>query len=193
MATIGRKKTPGVPYIKREKGYPYYYVTYAPGKRKTLHRLNWEAAYGPIPKGRLLSFKDGNTLNCELSNLECVTRKDIADRNRRPETCYESIKRFFKTPQGREVARKRGEKLSKQWKDGTFDVEGRNKTLRERIDAGLIKPGMGTPADTHIAYWLAPKDPELRALILTHAPELIDIKRHQLNLRKAIKDHENAA
>ena len=39
-----------------------------------LHRHNWERENGPIPIGMLLSFRDGNPLNCKLDNLELVTR-----------------------------------------------------------------------------------------------------------------------
>lgn len=38
------------------------------------HRLVWEQANGPIPEDCNVIFKDGNKLNCELSNLMLVTR-----------------------------------------------------------------------------------------------------------------------
>lgn len=41
-----------------------------------LHRLNWIAAHGPIPKGLVLRFKDGNPRNAVVENLELVTRAD---------------------------------------------------------------------------------------------------------------------
>jgi hypothetical protein len=47
-----------------------------------LHRYVWEQANGPIPKGYLIVFKDGNTLNCELANLELMSMADNASRNR---------------------------------------------------------------------------------------------------------------
>jgi hypothetical protein len=33
------------------------------------------------PKGMALIFKDGNKLNCEIENLELVSRKDLMLRN----------------------------------------------------------------------------------------------------------------
>lgn len=38
-----------------------------------LHRYIWEKANGAIPKGSHIHHKDGDTLNNDLSNLECLT------------------------------------------------------------------------------------------------------------------------
>lgn len=38
----------------------------------------WELSRGPIPKGMKVHFKDGNTLNCSLSNLELLTKSELA-------------------------------------------------------------------------------------------------------------------
>ncbi|MEN6630020.1 MAG: HNH endonuclease signature motif containing protein [Sulfuricella sp.] len=45
------------------------------------HIVVWEAANGPLPKGHAICFKDGNRLNCELANLECVSRAALMARN----------------------------------------------------------------------------------------------------------------
>lgn len=36
----------------------------------------WERANGPIPEGSCITFKDGNTLNCELDNLMLTTKSE---------------------------------------------------------------------------------------------------------------------
>jgi hypothetical protein len=41
-----------------------------------LHRYNWEQLYGPIPKGYVIIFKDGDSLNCDPENLECITKAE---------------------------------------------------------------------------------------------------------------------
>lgn len=41
-----------------------------------LHRAIWESVNGPIPDGHHIHHKDGNPLNNEISNLECITRSD---------------------------------------------------------------------------------------------------------------------
>lgn len=45
------------------------------------HRMIWEEAHGPIPRGKVLAFRDGNQDNVTLANLELVTRRDIMARN----------------------------------------------------------------------------------------------------------------
>lgn len=45
------------------------------------HRLIWEAANGPQPKGTAIVFIDGNTDNLSLDNLACVTRAELARLN----------------------------------------------------------------------------------------------------------------
>lgn len=39
---------------------------------KRLHRIVWSQERGPVPKGHKVVFKDGDRLNCDISNLECL-------------------------------------------------------------------------------------------------------------------------
>lgn len=50
------------------------------------HRKIWEDQYGKIPKGSVVKFKDGNSLNCDINNLVLSSMKDNMQCN--------SIKRF---------------------------------------------------------------------------------------------------
>lgn len=45
------------------------------------HRMVWEAANGPVPKGMTLVFMDGNRQNCALENLTLITRRELMLRN----------------------------------------------------------------------------------------------------------------
>lgn len=59
------------------------------------HHKIWNEAHGPIPFTHIVIFKDGNTLNCELSNLEMITMVDNIKRNtirRFPEELQQVIK-----------------------------------------------------------------------------------------------------
>lgn len=38
------------------------------------HRVIWEAVNGPIPKGQILTFIDGDRTNCAIENLELMNR-----------------------------------------------------------------------------------------------------------------------
>ena len=48
---------------------------------RQFHRILWEDAHGPIPKGHILIFKDGDRLNIELANLEMITLRENMRRN----------------------------------------------------------------------------------------------------------------
>lgn len=61
----------------------------APGERgwhpavwPCVHHLVWIEHNGPIPEGHAVIFKDGNRANCGIENLECVSRGELAARNR---------------------------------------------------------------------------------------------------------------
>lgn len=50
-------------------------------KWQELHVYNWEQKYGPVPKGHCLWFKDGNSLNADVENLELISRRENVKRN----------------------------------------------------------------------------------------------------------------
>lgn len=39
-----------------------------------LHRVVWEEHNGPVPEGCVVTFKDGNKANCDISNLVLMTK-----------------------------------------------------------------------------------------------------------------------
>ena len=45
---------------------------------KFVHRLVWEEHHGPIPKGCCIIFRDGNKMNCDISNLAMVERGELS-------------------------------------------------------------------------------------------------------------------
>lgn len=59
----------------------YVYIKVSDDTKMVLkHRWVWEQANGPIPEGCNITFRDGDTRNCELSNLELVSRQDATRR-----------------------------------------------------------------------------------------------------------------
>lgn len=52
-----------------------------PNQWEWTHRRNWVAAHGPIAKGLALVFKDRNRMNCDVGNLELLTRSELMLRN----------------------------------------------------------------------------------------------------------------
>lgn len=48
---------------------------------RAVHLIEWEAAYGPLPDGHCLVFRDSNKQNIRLDNLELITRAENMRRN----------------------------------------------------------------------------------------------------------------
>jgi len=46
-----------------------------------VHVLIWQEAHGPVPKGHIIVFRDGNLENLSLDNLECISRAENMRRN----------------------------------------------------------------------------------------------------------------
>lgn len=54
-------------------GREYFWIRISLGKWQHLHRYLWEKAYGAVPEGYVITFKDGDRANCVLENLEMIT------------------------------------------------------------------------------------------------------------------------
>lgn len=81
------KERDGVIVVRRDhkdrfNSKPYKWFRVGLGRWMLYHRYRWEMFRGKIPKGHCLWFKDGDTMNVKLSNLECITRAENARRNR---------------------------------------------------------------------------------------------------------------
>lgn len=48
---------------------------------KSVHMILWEELHGPVPPGYLVVFKDKNTANIDIDNLELITRAENMRRN----------------------------------------------------------------------------------------------------------------
>jgi len=60
----------------------YKYIRLSVARWEFLHRHLWMTHHGDIPKGSNVIFRDGDTMNCVIENLECITDKELAYRNR---------------------------------------------------------------------------------------------------------------
>lgn len=70
----------GQEVVRNHHGVLYHFVK-VNGRMQTKNRVVWELHHGKIPSGYNIIFKDGNTLNCDISNLECVTNAALMQRN----------------------------------------------------------------------------------------------------------------
>lgn len=68
--------------IRSDKsGRKYKYVRISEAKWQLLQRVIWERENGKIEKGMIVAFKDGDTMNCNIENLELISRKENMKRN----------------------------------------------------------------------------------------------------------------
>jgi hypothetical protein len=90
----------GAVTLRRDKtGVSYYYYRISKAKWIPYHHKIWSDAHGQVPKGLIVVFKDRNTLNCKLENLELITRKENMERNsiqRYPNEIRQTIKTLTK-------------------------------------------------------------------------------------------------
>ena len=73
IGTIHQRKDTG--------GKMYLYIKLADSKWQLLNRYTWEMHNGPIPKGMVVVYKDGNYLNNDINNLLMITLKENMARN----------------------------------------------------------------------------------------------------------------
>lgn len=57
------------------------FIRIAKSKWIPLHQHVWQQASGKLEKGHVIAFKDGDTANCDISNLEQISRAELMRRN----------------------------------------------------------------------------------------------------------------
>jgi len=68
--------------IRRDsKGYYYKQIRLSKSVWQKYHQYIWEQVNGKIPDGMLVVFKDKDTMNCNIENLELISRKENMERN----------------------------------------------------------------------------------------------------------------
>jgi len=66
---------------KDKSGITYKHIRIGLAKWVLYHRYVYEQQYGPIPTKHIIAFKDGNSLNCNIENLELLTMAENVKRN----------------------------------------------------------------------------------------------------------------
>lgn len=82
-------------FHKDKSGIVYQYIRVEKAKFELLHRVIWQQHNGEIPKNHVVVFKDGNSLNCNIENLEMITMEENMKRNtirRYPEELQTSLR-----------------------------------------------------------------------------------------------------
>jgi len=63
------------------RGISYQWVRISEANWHMLHVVRWEKLNGPVPEGKILRAKDGNSLNADPSNWEPITRAAHMEKN----------------------------------------------------------------------------------------------------------------
>jgi hypothetical protein len=77
------------------RGVPVKFIRIAQAKWEYLSRYTWQQHNGPIPPGYNIVHRDGDSMNCNIENLECISRAENMRRNsiqRYPEEVKSAIK-----------------------------------------------------------------------------------------------------
>lgn len=89
-------KADGVITVRKDnRGIPYQFIRIGSGEWIHLHWQVWFDKNGQIPEGGIVRFKDGNTMNCVIENLELIDMAENMKRNtihRYPEDLKELIR-----------------------------------------------------------------------------------------------------
>jgi len=94
---------------RRDKnGHSYMFIRIAKSQWVPLHVYSWERQHGPIAEGCCVVFKTPDRSNCDVTNLELVTREELMRRN--------TIQQY---PEGLRQAMKLIKKLNRTIENGT--------------------------------------------------------------------------
>ena len=66
---------------KDTNGQKYAHIKIADANWELLHRYIYKKEVGPIPPGMNVQFKDGNTQNFDIENLELISKQENMSRN----------------------------------------------------------------------------------------------------------------
>jgi hypothetical protein len=74
----------------------YKYIRISKGNWQLLNRYVWEQNNGPIPKGMIIRHIDGDTMNCQISNLKIISKAENLSLNYDREKMTEGIKEAWR-------------------------------------------------------------------------------------------------
>lgn len=176
----------------RRTAKPEWWIFLGRGERMPLRRYLWETWVGPVPKGYNVCFADADPRRCLLSNLICMPTAQMPGYFREQIRQAMYRRAYWLTPEWAESRRKTTASMRKFWQspEGKAVLAAKSQKMRDMYAADAINNPWRRLHDSAVAYYLA-RDPEIREEILTHHPELIELKRTQLQLNRAI-NHDNA-
>ncbi len=87
----------------------YKWIRLAKGKWKMVHVFIWEHFCGALPPGHIVVFANGDSMNCRLDNLRCISRVQHAVETRNKDgyiaRCLAAVRGFGKSGYDRDLYR----------------------------------------------------------------------------------------
>lgn len=81
-------KCDGFISIRNDKtGRQYKWIRLSKSNWQMLHVHLWTKEHGPVPEGHVLTFIDGDSLNCQLSNIQLVSNEQHINNQRFKDGC----------------------------------------------------------------------------------------------------------
>lgn len=184
-----------------------------PNKWKYKHKMLWEEARGPIPKGHALIFADRDKNNCVLENLLLVARKELLYLNRHGLIFEEqestaaalNVAKVATAIYGKRITRPAGSECPGTRRDGKAMQEKKRLSVKEAAELTGIKPGTihvliknyrdGKPMVSPMAKKLEAtltdlditwEDFAARARVSKAAPISVEVGSHDLSLEELI-------
>lgn len=74
LMPVGSERVNVYGYVEIKINVPNPYVPGQKTRWKQKHHVVWESVNGPVPKNHLVTFLDGNKENCDIENLELISR-----------------------------------------------------------------------------------------------------------------------
>ncbi|GAB2549646.1 HNH endonuclease [Spirosoma aerophilum] len=194
---VKNQQAPGtIKWIKKHKNRPAekpeWWIFLGKGERMPLRRYLWLTWIGPIPKGYNVIFVDHNPRRCVLSNLECIPNSEMAGRNRNLIKMSLTNRNTWASPKGEERRKRHSEIMRRFWQsdEGNRTLVKRSDLIRQMNAAGLINNPFRNLHDTVVAYYIS-QDPEIKKILLEDRPDLIELKRTEILLKRAINKHND--
>ena len=101
---------------------------------------------------------------------------------------------YSKTDRARENYRRHGEWMRKMHQEGRMPpgwAENQRLGILKAYREGRVRNPMQLLTDVAVAYYLFPKDRQMRKIVQQQAPELLEAKRTQIKLQRELKANEN--
>lgn len=117
-----------------KNGNAYKWIRVSMKVWQPLHKYLWLQAGNTIPEGHIVVFKDKNTLNCVLQNLQLITRSEHLKRNQQQFIDKYGTRRLPKSKN--QIAQKTRKVILKQKiKSLKVSVSKEKKVIQQRINA----------------------------------------------------------